>query len=83
MEGIKIFQRNNNKKKTKIEKMVVNNIKIFLKKKKVKGVSMDVIATKVSLKIKNKVITTFCIDEYIKPFFNLWISPYNKEFSLV
>lgn len=34
--------------------MVVNNINIFLKQKKVKGLSMNVNAIKISLKMKNK-----------------------------
>ena len=41
-------------KKTKSENMVVNDIKNFLKRKKIKGVSMNVNAIKISLQMKNK-----------------------------
>ena len=45
---------NNNKTKTKSENMDVNDIRIFLKKEKVKGVSMNVENIKTYQKMKNK-----------------------------
>ena len=45
---------NNNFKKTKSENMEVNDIRIFLKKEKVKSVSMNVKYIKTYQKMKNK-----------------------------
>lgn len=69
--------------------MVVNNINIFLKQKKVKGLSMNVNAIEISLKMKNKGqldtkklsydtkkkrLDTIFSGEYITPFKSLWIN---------
>ena len=53
--------------------MIMNNIKIFMKKKKIKGTSINVFAIKISLKMKKRQTNIFP-GEYIKLFSNLWIS---------
>ena len=41
-------------KRKKNNNIVVNNFKIFLEKNKIKGISMTVYATKISLNMKDK-----------------------------
>lgn len=48
------YQNLSEEQKIESENMVMNHIKIFLNKRKIKEVSMNVNAIKASLKMKNK-----------------------------